>query len=435
MLIKRGGARDRLPLPPTFEEFQAAWDFFYVSSHGLFEERLMFVPDNTYVLNLATAGKSCMKLDKHLDDMIYEKTRPPGAAAVNLNPLAAAGAGEAVVAEPISQLERLYISIRDRTFLRDPAAIAARREHIGESGTTARNREELYVNTPAPPPATASLAFYEPGDIMHDTSLHIKNNYLPLLLLGVYRIPVPFDIQKAVFDASKPVLLPTARVNTINRGNVNRNQPLTPATDEQHQIFNREENLIRRQMFPDAGPPVPRLYLSEIIDFTNRTVNDGKNHFFLVKACRSADDPETTKMARRYSIAARAGRERLGVSAETLERNPAARYRSVLNRAFLERLIPPLTRRIPNLENEKNEIKARKKAEQKAGKILTFAEGLKYQSEIADIDREIERVNEGIAILTRILTRGQPFTMSDIRRALMPAKGGLQKELVELLDL
>jgi hypothetical protein len=400
----------------------------------------MIVPDNTYVLNLATAGKACMKLDRFLDDLIYEKDE----AAAN-NPLAAAGAGE----EPASQLERLYTAIRDRTFLRDAVAIADHREHIGEAGTTVRNRQEQYVNTSGmspielfiheitKSPAMASLAYYEPGDIMHDTSLHTMNNYLPLLLLGVYRIPVPFVIKKAVFDASKPVLLPTATINTIDRNNINNTKPVMRATEDHHQIFNRDENLIRRQMFPDAGPPVPKLFLSEIIDHTNRTVNDGKNHFFMVKACRSAPDSATSRLARRFSIAARADRERIGVDPAVLAARPAARYRSVLNRAFLDRVSGALTRRVPVLQTEKTELEAEEAAAQALPKTNETRRStlIRLDREIANKDRDIREVQEGIAILNRILTRTDPFTMRDIKTALKPAKEGLQEEFVELLDL
>ncbi len=414
----------------------------------------MFVPDNTYVLNLATAGKGCKKLDKFLNDLVYEKeeTREAttGAAAVANNPLAAAGAGTAAAAaDPTSQLERLYTAIRDRTFLRDAAAILAHREHIGEAGTTARNLEEQYVNTSrmsvvdllvhhlTKSPAMASLSFYEPGDVMHDTRLHTMNDLLPLILLGVYRIPVPFAMKKAVFDANKPALVPTATINTVDRYNINNTKPTMPATEEHHQIFNREENLIQRQMFPEAGPPVPHLFLSEIIDFTNRTVNDGKNHFFMVDACRSAEDSETSRMARRFSIAARANRERVGVSAEVIAAHPAKRYRTALNRAFLERFLGALTRRVPVLEGEKTALEAQEQAARALPSSNTSRKGklIRLDTDISNKERDIHETREGIAILNRILTRREPFTMRDIKTALRPGKEGLQPEFIELLEL
>ncbi len=362
-----------------------------------------------------------MKLDKYLDDLIYEK--PAGPAAV-------------------SQLERLYTTIRDRTFLRD-MGMETLKEHIGSPGTVNRNLLEQYGNLRelgafanlfedfVEPPETKSLAFYEPGDVMHDTKFHIMNDYLPLLLLGVYRIPVPFEIRQAVFDASRPVFLPNTTINTADRENINNSRPIQRATPENHQIFDVEDNIIRRQMFPEAGPPVPYLQLSEVIDFTNRTINNGKKHFFMVKACRTTRDSATSRLARRFSIAARANRERIGVNAATLAARPASRYRSALNRAFLERIAAALPGRLPKLAGEKRVLEA----ELASKKGIAFAKQYEIDSQIANIDREIASVNEGITILTRILTRPVPFTMTDIRTALRPAKGGLQKEFVELLEL
>ena len=179
------------------------------------------------------------------------------------------------------------------------------------------------------------------------------------------------------------------------------------------------------------------LYLSEIIEFTNRTVNDGKNHFFMVDACRSAPDSATSRLARRFSIAARANRERIGVDPAVLAARPAARYRSVLNRAFLDRVSGVLTRRLPVLQTEKTELEAEEAAAKALPKTNQTRRStlIRLDLEIANKDREIHEMEEGIAILRRILTRTDPFTMRDIKTALKPAKESLQEEFVELLDL
>jgi hypothetical protein len=427
-LTKRGGARDTLPLPATFAEFQAAWDFFYVTSHGLFEDRLMIVPPNTYVLNMATAGRSCMKLDRYIDDLIYEKP--------------SSGSG----ASATSALESLYTEIRDRSFLRSLGRGGKLTEHMFMPGTTARNEEEQYTNRTDPKAtpinaAEMSLAIYEPGDIMFDTQLHTMNDRLPLIVLGVYKIPVPFSMRQAVFDINKPVILPGKTIFNVDQYDVNMSIPKTAnvwkATEEHHQLFNVAENLIKGKMFPEAGAPVPYMYLSEVIDFTNTASNDGKQHFFMVNACRSAETEETSRLARRLSIAARANRERVGINAATLVTHPQKKYRSALNRAFLERILGALPGRIPKLTAEKAELEATRAGlatSGKTGKERAIA-NYKLQSAIEDKTEEIAKVEAAVAKLTRILERSEPFTITELLSSLRPAKSGLQPEFVKLLGL
>jgi hypothetical protein len=428
-LTKRGGARDTLPLPATFAEFQAAWDFFYVTSHGLFEDRLMIVPPNTYVMNMATAGRSCMKFDKYIDDLIYEK------------PAAASGAAAAAT----SALENFYTAIRARTFLRSLERGGILTEHMFTPGTTARNEEELYENTTsalaAPRAAEMSLAIYEPGDIMFDTQLHTMNDRLPLILLGVYDIPVPFKMRQAVFDVNKVVITPGKTVFNVDQYNIDPSIPKTSAawnpTEEHHQIFNVDENLIKGKMFPDVGAPVPYMYLSEVIEFTNTAKNDGKQHFFMINACRSATTEETSRLARRLSIAARANRERVGINAATLIAHPQKKYRSVLNRAFLERILAALPGRIPRLSAEKAELEASRTSlatSGKSGKAKAIAD-YKLQTAIEDKNEEIAKVEAAVAKLTRILERPGPFTIAQLLSSLKAAKPLLQDEFVKLLGL
>ncbi len=57
--LMTGGSIDRLPVPETFEKFMEQWRLYYVSAHGEIDKRMFIVPENTYILNLATAGFPC----------------------------------------------------------------------------------------------------------------------------------------------------------------------------------------------------------------------------------------------------------------------------------------------------------------------------------------------------------------------------------------
>ena len=437
-MTRRGGATDTLPLPADLAEGLRTWDFYYVTAHGLFEPRMMIVPPKTYVLNTATAGRSCLKLDAVIESLIYED---PAERA----PAAAVGA-------PPQDFRKLYAAIQAKSFLKNSLRGVEPTEHIFTPETVNRNKNEVYQ------PITAenilagrnlkqySLSFYEPGDIMFDTSLHFMNNLKPLFLMGVYRIPVPFSIRERVFEANRPVLEPSKDIFTVDQYNIRnipQDNPIWNATEEEHQIFNTRENLLQPMMFPEVGGVRPSMYLSEVIESINARSDPEKQKFYMVKACRSTEDEGMSKRARRLSIAARSGRIRPNIPAEEIAINPRKRFRTPLNIELLGRTLPNLEilkgkiesalqknlARLDTLTKEKVELIAKKEwTKKKAYDIYTL------ENEIDDNRRESAKINESLEIIHKIL-RYESFSMDELYKVLSPVKSTLQPQLRELLEL
>lgn len=433
--MRRGGARNTLPLNEGLEEALPTWDTFYVSGHGNLQNRLMIVPPNTYILNLATAGRPCMKIRWKIDNWVYDYDDDGGAMSTRK-----------------SIKEKLYKAIRDKTFFRD---ISAGVESIYRPGTTALNEAEQYEA--AASASQKTLAFYEPGDIMFDTKISFHNNYLPIMLLGAYRVPINPELRHAIFDINKVVYSPDVNVHTVNTSNV-RPFPLTNArmiaTAEHDRMFDIPDNLIRESMFPPGAAQKQVIQLSEVINTVNAANANGNKHLFMVTACRSGPDETQSRRMRRFSIAARGNRARVGIAPEVILANAQAQWRTKLNADYLRYIKGQYEAKIA----EKNEEKAAKQAEterrlqelrknksipgmKKLGRTLAI--NSESEGFLRTKNEEIAAIQPFIARIDRIL-RPPPstFTMEDIIRVIIEAEENkdtfnivVQPELKALLEI
>lgn len=396
------------------------WDFFYVSSHGSLENRLMIVPPNTYILNLATAGKSCPKIRWRIDNWIYDYEEPKPA-----------------FNRRVPILHKLHEAIIGKTFLR---GVGPEETHVYTPGTTAQNIEEQYTSAEgAEGFHERTLAFYQPGDILFDTKLSFHNNYLPILLLGAYRIPIPYKLRKALFNINKVMYSPEAIINSLQNTDLiglPQGSQLGLATPAHNTMFNIPENLIQAEMFPAVGVPKTDFYLSDVIKFINTTQTEKPEHVFIVDACRSAATEPLSKRMRRFSISARENRERVNINAAIIAAKPSKKWRTTLNKTLLENLRRAFTNNITALQKDLVPLQQKKRD---AAKKPTFAERLKADSEAqAEIDKvnlDIQGLQQGIQNIDRILAQPLGFTMEDIQGILTIAKSALQPEFKALFGI
>jgi hypothetical protein len=450
-LTRRGGAKNTLPLNGTLEEELPNWDTFFVQAHGNLVNRLMIVPPNTYILNLATAGKSCNKIKWKIDNWIYE-----------------AGDASSVATGRRSTIkERLFRAIKEKTFFRGAEAGESK---IYTPGTTSLNVEEQYTAGGTGGFSEVSLAFYEPGDIMFNTGLSFHNDYLPIVLLGAYNIPIPRRLRQQIFDINKIVYKPSANVNLLNAENI-VGLPLANARavarPEHDTMFNIPENILRTEMFPAGRAMKQDFLLSEVIDIVNGRNGLGaaapalgaaappaaagagvgvnqKKHLFIVSACRSAATVDEAKRMRRFSIAARGNRERTAATPAEILANPAKQWRTKLTSRLLTNVRTQFENAIRGIEQKKREIRNKAVSDKRVVDATVeekkrFAEKYKIEVErdalLAEKDAEIAAFQKHIQKIDQILVPGAQFTMNDITDILTAVSEKLQPEFKALLGI
>ena len=398
-LTKRGGARATLPVPNSFEDFSRTWDILYVSAHGGLSGNMMVVPENTYILNLATAGKICNKVVWDIENWIYDYSP---------------------TARPVKTiLQKMYDALKGNSFLSD---------YMYTPGNVNTNVLEQYPDPPALAAAEVpltrqqkSLAYYEPGDIMFDTTLSFVNHNYPVFLMGAYEVPISHELKRSLFRINKHLYRGedynnAGNVNTMNSEDVLRYLSLVPPEEferhppaAEHQIFNRDDNLLKNQMFPMRDPVPVNQPLSEVIPFINTSLQEkavaagGAEakvkpfKLIIIKACRVALNPNVATRMRRYSIAARTrNTKRVTVDGVAIPR-------AKLNLAYLARLKAALQRYY-------------------SSPVTTDPKRLIIQKVIADITR---------------IESGSPFSVELIEDILQTVKtmGGLQTEIGSLLRI
>ncbi len=266
----RGGSTNRLPLSPsiTFDRFNTEWNMIHISGHGSsavknetsssLRPEMFIVPANTYIINLATAGKSCLKFVREIEQILYN------------------------VDESFNR-ETIFQQLKNGTFMK---------EYLYLNNNT-NNSKMLYPpnnnNNNTPSRASQSISIYTPGDLLSNTSISFFNHNSPYYLMGGYEIQIP-----------KERLYEIARMMG----------PGTMSTSLHEHLFNRPDNLLKDLMFDTSQSSVENILrkykLSELIKYLNNLpINSGKNRLYIVRACRTYSDSNFKKLLRKYSVMSR----------------------------------------------------------------------------------------------------------------------------------
>jgi hypothetical protein len=424
MLTRKGGAKNTLPFPATYQEVKDNWDFFFVCGHGRLDNRLMIVPPDTYILNLATAGRPCSKLIWNVDNLIFDNNPKEHMPEKTL-------------------LEKIYKGIKDKTFLREISR-KGDLEHIYTPGTTALNVEEQYTSlnkNGKVPSGQTSISFYEPGDIMFDTNMKIQNDFLPIGIMGAYKLPIPFKFREQMFEVNKIVFRPGTEVDGVSEEDyigLRQGDPRALATPAHHDLMNVPENILSPIMFPSAGPQRTDFHLSEVVNYVNTNAAPTKTRVYFIRACRSTSDEPTAQRMRRFSIAARGNRERVGIVPATVVANPQKKFRTALNKELLVKLRASLEKHIVALQAEKIKKEQEDEAVTKSKKTFNqkLGERFKISARIAEIDARIPVAEGAIQKIDTILNNPQSsFKMEDVLSILEVSKEAIQPELKALLEI
>jgi len=295
---QNGGAVSKIPgIPDPTKEWD--WEIKYLGGHGSLTGNVFLVPKDTYILNFATAGRSCEKAGYGRDNWLFADAADADARKKDLQN--ALFTGTFLSSNP--DTEFLYNAT-------DPTG------NVNEIYTMeAVNKTKLKERT---------IAFYEPGDIMADNSISIYNSSLPYFVIGLYDFPISSTFRQELFDRSRAhgSLTAAAKVNAFKSDNIIPKHSKDSELNADHLHFlNRPENLLQNQMFDAAGKSIKRNFLlSEIVELMG-DVPAGKKRILFVKACRPADSPAKTERMRRLSIASR---ERFPMAAPVVSGSTAA---------------------------------------------------------------------------------------------------------------
>lgn len=266
-MTKQGGARPDLPIPSDYATFDRKWGIYYITAHGSLRSNFFVIPENTYILNIAVAGKGCHIFKWEIENLIYQRS-------------------EGARGLPIKQT--IYNLFKDRKFYKD-----------------------FHLYNPAIPLETqpTSLAFYEPGDFLLDSTISFYNHVWPIFLQGVYEIPIPIAIKDRVFAPNKRFYPEDENASTVNAGTIFKVPKAGDVPGEiEQQIFNIPENLWREKIFTPAGTKT-KFQLKDIVREI-RAIDTAKGidriRLIIVNTCRIPGDPSVTpSMLRSASETAR----------------------------------------------------------------------------------------------------------------------------------
>jgi hypothetical protein len=266
----KGGAVYKIPgIPPTLSDFQSNWKINFVGAHGAMNSNMFKVPENTYILNMSTAGKSCSKCLFQLDNVIFDYKN-----------------FWKVIHE---QLSRGGSNGGKSSFL-----------ELIERQSKLTNRMHALYN--AAGEFTQTLAFYEPGDIMTDIYLQMYERNPPFFLMGLYNIPIPNRLQDIVQKANKD-----CGVNEEFRV-IDDTKFLGAKSDKSimdslnKRIIHNDKNLLKEESEKKSDFTLHEIIFNHLPALS--PIAAGQKRILIVGACREASKVVGIR-ARRYSIGSR----------------------------------------------------------------------------------------------------------------------------------
>lgn len=158
----KGGAKPYLPLPADItksEELKQNMDFVYVSCHGVQNEKVFLVPDDTFILFRGPSGVSvplAITEDELLNDVKYLRDRR--------------GDNESTAAKLNTK--------KDEWWAKQFADIHA------------KNFLKPLLYNPTDPEQPKTTAVYTPGDVIQDLELHFENDRPIFFLIGIFELPM-----------------------------------------------------------------------------------------------------------------------------------------------------------------------------------------------------------------------------------------------------
>lgn len=265
---KYGGATNYLPVPEKYEDFN--WDMYYLSGHGIIMDNMLFVPANTYVLHLATAGDSCAIFKKDIEDLMYNTVKT-------------------------NKRRNYWESLKNKTFLKNSINTIST-EHMYTPGNLSYNQQNLTNKT---------ISFYEPGDIISNIHIVLKNTIWPMFVIGLYNLPIKHTLRQQLFNVNKPKLKSGENICSLTTSSINKNaNPLNCPDDN---LFNIPDNLLQHEMFNEHKLTIDLTHIFNIISLKN---NISIPKLLIVSTCRNLPLPEQNNvikkvLLRRLSISTR----------------------------------------------------------------------------------------------------------------------------------
>ena len=255
----RGGARNYFKIPTAITDgasLQENVGFFNVVGHGVLNDRIFRVPENTFILFMGGAGMPIIRPNTQLPEL---------AAYRFLN------AGETVE----QWHQRTYESIRDRTFF----------------------GSMLYKNNA--PYASGTTAIYEPGDIVQDIDLSFENNSHPYMLLGIWICPITHQVRVDFDNINKEI---KDEIEALKQGLNNGDLTVDEFGATVDLIRNGDKgkawevSLISNPQNIGTQMRIDKMHESSLYEVVHKLKNNGLAsakpiRFIVVEACRSVSQP------------------------------------------------------------------------------------------------------------------------------------------------
>ena len=280
---------NQLPVPDIFSDFESQWNTTYIGAHGTIGNKMIVIPPNTYILNLATAGYPCSVLKGEIANWIYDYESGGGAGG--------GGAGGGGVGGR-KMKQKLWIALKNGTFLKEVGDEGIYKNIKNSSNITTRRTKYLYNNLSSfnrtkefnksqrTTSNSRSIAYYEPGDIIYNIYFNMYNGSVPFFLMGMYNFPIKFSHKRDVFQTNmKHKIFPeNSDMNEINT-RINKVSLSAGILDNEHSaLFNNSDNLMKADMFNPDGTIREKMFTFEDI-FSK--LDTSKTNFIIVDVCRS----------------------------------------------------------------------------------------------------------------------------------------------------
>lgn len=257
----RGGALNKLPARASIDSM------FYVSAHGNLDGTMFVIPPNTYIMETSAAGYPVLK-DSAIMDWI------------SIAPGSTEDKWKTYMARKIARGE----------FPKEMCAATV-------SANAAEAAECAY---------DASLSIYEPGDYIANQSLYFANNSHPLMLSGLWKLPLSTKIYYDVFEYN------------LDHKNFVAEHPDVPSLGNYRELdryfLDKPANLLRERLFGASAyeTTLHKLLYSDTIPAPTEAIPN----IIIVHSCRSVPvyiapvplmpKPDLyARRARRLSIATR----------------------------------------------------------------------------------------------------------------------------------